>query len=87
MSASLIVILYDLKERLVRVHFLHMKHQPFCSLSEHRLVENLIDLLSIVNEENGDEADDEGEFKPMRFVIRPRSQMTRSNPEVILLDD
>lgn len=39
------------------------------------------------DEENGDEADDEGEFKPMRFVIRPRSQIPASNPEVILLDD
>ena len=48
---------------------------------------NAIDLLLIDDEENGDEADDEGEFKPMRFVIRPRSQIPASNPEVILLDD
>jgi hypothetical protein len=48
---------------------------------------NAIDLLLIDDEENGDEADDEGEFKPMRFVIRPRNRIPASNPEVILLDD
>ncbi len=50
-------------------------------------MKNIINFSLIADEENGDEADDEEEFKPMRFIIRPRSQIPEANPEVILLDD
>jgi len=61
----------------------------FNSSDEERLASPRQDARNQFNvyEENGDEADDEGEFKPMRFVIRPRPQIPRANPEVILLDD
>jgi len=61
----------------------------FNSSDEERLASPRQDAHNQFNpdEENGDEADDEEEFKPMRFIIRPRSQIPEANPEVILLDD